>query len=62
MFKVGDKVRITGDGSDSTDHLDGEIGTIVAVGNNDCLVSVPYDDLCWWIWNYNMTPVSDVNV
>ena len=60
-FYVGQKVRITGDASDYTDHLHGLIGTIKNVSHNDCLVEVDEDDgvvLDWMIWNYNMTPVD----
>lgn len=42
-FKVGDRVRIKGDCYDFTDHLDGCLGTILAVDyfcKDDCLVDV----------------------
>ena len=58
-FKVGQKVRIKGDPSDSTDHLDGKIGFIERVGERDCRVYVPCDDNgYWYIWNYNMEVVE----
>lgn len=60
-FKVGMKVRIKGDPSDYTDHLEGEIGTIVCVMNSDCRVTIDSNpDREWYIWNYNMTPVEEV--
>ena len=52
-FKVGDKVRITGDCSDFTDHLHGCIGVITEVRERDCLVEES-DGTDWYIWNYNM--------
>ena len=56
-FKVGDKVLISGDASDFTDHLDGLIGTVLDVYDDDCYVLV--DARHWFIWNYNMTLVED---
>lgn len=57
-FKRGDKVRIRGEQSDFTDHLDGQIGTVIAVTPDECLVKVegykPYI-----IWNYNMELVHE---
>lgn len=52
-FKVGDCVRIRGDYSDYTDHLDGCLGTIVRVNLDDCLVQV--DNVGWLIWKENLT-------
>jgi hypothetical protein len=59
MFKVGDRVRIKGDASDYTDHLDGMIGTIAYVCIDDCYVDV--NNGRWIIWNYNMEVVSNSN-
>lgn len=61
-FKVGMKVRIKGDKSDCTDHLDNEIGVIIEVHEDDCLVKVdaiPSMFGGWGVWNYNMTPVEE---
>lgn len=60
QLKVGQKVRIHGDREDFTEQLDGKIGFIVKVNENDCLVDVPTTRLVWWIWNYNMEVVENV--
>lgn len=58
-FKIGQKVRITGDESDFTENLDGKIGFIAEVREDYCLVYVPCDDHRYWlIWNYNMEVVE----
>lgn len=59
-FKVGQKVKITGTYLDYTEYLDGEIGTILEVRDNDCLVKPNNDILTWWIWNENMEVVENV--
>lgn len=56
-FKVGQKVKIRGSYLDCTEHLDGEIATILDVRDNDCLVVV--NGLTWWIWNENMEVVEN---
>lgn len=56
-FRVGQFVKIIGDVSDATDHLDGMIGKIIEVFENDCYVDV--DNGYWYIWNYNMTLLED---
>lgn len=64
MFRVGDRVRITGDYSDFTNHIDGLIGEVTDVRKNDCIVTVVTEDgydTHWLIWNYNMTLVGDTN-
>jgi len=61
-FKVGHRVKIIGDASDYSDHLDGMLGTIVEVNKRDCRVKVDDDEygfLPWLIWNYNMIPVDE---
>lgn len=60
-FKVGMKVRIKGDKSDETDHLDNEVGVILEVREKDCKVEVdaiPNVFGGWLVWNYNLTPVE----
>lgn len=59
-FKVGQKVKITGTYMDCTEHLDGEIATILEVRDNDCLVKPNNDALTWWVWNENMEVVENV--
>ena len=61
-FKVGDKVRITGDYTDATDHLDGKIGTVVRVRDNDIEVTVDDNKFPWLIWNCNAELVTEVKV
>lgn len=56
-FNVGDKIKITGDWEDSTDHLDGKIGTIIAVNVSDVEVTVKGEPFTWMIWNHNATKV-----
>ena len=56
-FKVGQKVKIRGSFLDYTEHLDGEIATILDVRDNDCSVEV--NGLIWWIWNENMEVVEN---
>ena len=60
MFEVGQRVKIHGDVTDFTDHLDGMTGTVVKAGSEDCRVMV--DDINnfgigWMIWNRNLTHV-----
>ena len=60
-FYVGQKVRITGDYNDYTDHLHGYVGTVVKVREDDCIVNVPAyetENEGWYCWNYNLTPVD----
>lgn len=60
-FNVGDRVRIRGDASDFTEHLDGVTGTVVAIPSSiepvDYIVAVdrtvPGLDT-WRIWEYNL--------
>lgn len=61
-FKVGQKVKIRGSFLDATEHLDGEIGTIIEVRIDDCKVELPEEVsmLTWWIWNENMEVVENV--
>lgn len=64
-FKVGDKVRITGDCDDFTDHLDGKIGEVVIADERDIEVKVEGEPFTWRIWNHNAelieaAPVADV--
>ena len=55
---MGDRVRIRGEQSDFTDHLDGQIGIVIAPKENDCLVKVEgHKPLL--IWNYNMELVHE---
>lgn len=56
-FKVGQTVKIRGSFLDATEHLDGEITTILEVRDNDCLVEA--HGLTWWIWNENMEVVEN---
>lgn len=58
-FKIGDKVRITGDCDDSTSHLDGKIGEVIEVNNRDIYVSVEGEPFNWYIWNYNAELFED---
>lgn len=63
-FKVGMKVRIKGDMRDATDHMDGEIGTIVKVCPVHCEVDVegyPNRFGGWCCYKYNLTPVNEDN-
>lgn len=59
--KVGQKVRIKGDKYDFTDWLDGEIGTIILVNDND--VVVKFDNtislLEWYIWKSNIIEIVE---
>ena len=59
-FKVGDRVKIKGDITDFTDEFDGKIGIIKKVQPRDCYVEIPGEDYTWAIWNWNMTPVSEI--
>lgn len=59
-FNIGDRVRIRGDYTDFTDHMDGELGTVIGVMKDDCKVVVDnYSNICgyWLIWKENMTHV-----
>ena len=58
-FKIGDKVRITGDYDDFTDHLDGKIGEVISVREHDIAVTVEGNPIPWLIWNYNAELVED---
>ena len=58
-FKVGMRVRIIGDVLDCTEHLDGDIGTILEVDKVDCYVEMANSKLRRWIWNRNMTEVTE---
>lgn len=59
-FKVGQKVKITGTYLDGTERLDGKIGTILEVRENDCLVKVDGVPLTWYVWTENMEVVENV--
>lgn len=56
-INVGDKVRIHGDQSDFTDHLDGKTGVVLSVRERDCVVKVGNSPYPWSIWKYNLTHV-----
>ncbi len=60
-YKVGQKVRIKGDADDFTDFLDGEIGTIVEVDENN--VRVIFDSAVssydWYIWKSNIIEIVE---
>jgi hypothetical protein len=61
-FKIGDMVRITGDWTDDTDHLDGKIGEVVNVNRTDIEVKVKGEPLTWLIWNHNAELINEVIV
>lgn len=58
-YKVGQKVRIRGDADDFTDWLDGEIGTIILVNEDD--IKVKFDNkislLERYVWKYNVIEI-----
>ena len=60
-FKAGQKVRIRGDADDFTDWLDGEIGTIILVNEDDIVVK--FDNkinlLEWYVWKYNVIEIVE---
>ncbi len=60
-YKIGQKVRIKGDADDFTDWLDGEIGTITLVNEDD--VVVEFDNTIssreWYIWKYNIIEIVE---
>lgn len=61
-FEIGMKVRITGEVFDATDHLDGEVGTIVEVHEKHCRVKVedaPNMFGGWCCFKHNLTPVNE---
>lgn len=63
-FRLGDKVRIKGDPDDCTQHIDGQIGTVVGIFPTDIDVIVPGDPFSWSVWVYNAELVereSDTN-
>ena len=60
-YKVGQKIRIRGDRNDYTDHLDGKVGTIIAVDEDDVVVIFDsevslYD---WCIWKRNIIEIVE---
>lgn len=65
MIKVGDKIIVKGDVRDFTDHLDGEILTVVATPTDcgDCILDddtyLAKDKYCddWYICAENITEV-----
>ena len=56
FFRVGDIVRVKGDFSDGTDHLDGLIGVVTMVHERECTVdfNIPNGE-GRLIWKWNMT-------
>lgn len=60
-YKVGQKVKIRGDRTDYTDHLGGNIGTIIGVDEND--VRVIFDSTVslydWYIWKSNIVEIVE---
>ena len=58
-FKHGDKVRITGEVEDATDHLHGKVGTVTKVFGEDIEVKVPGEKFPWLIWKYNAELVKE---
>ena len=58
MFEVNQRVKIKGDYSDFTEHLDNRIGTIVQVNEKDCWVVMDFDFYTnpsgYLIWNRNI--------
>lgn len=60
-YKIGQKVRIKGDADDGTDWLDGEIGTIILVSDED--VVVKFDNTIssrqWYIWKSNIVEIVE---
>ena len=65
-IKTGDKVRIKGDVSDFTDHLDGKILTVLdedLVSDNETLRCKDSQGYTWYIWKENILEViCDGNV
>lgn len=64
-FKAGDRVRVRGDRSDFTEHLDGKVGTVlrpcsVEQGCQDYYVDIGQNGKhdTWRIWEHNMTLVE----
>ena len=69
-FDVGDKVRIRGDETDFTDHMDGKIGTVIermedsdfpsgAIDYKVFVPGVPSVRGWWFIWERNMEKVNE---
>lgn len=57
-FRIGDAVRIIGDGCNFTEHLDGEVGIIINTGfsSNNWMVQV--GDCTWFIYDDHMELVG----
>lgn len=60
-YKVGQKIRIRGDRDDYTAHLDGKVGTIIVVDEDDVVVIFDsevslYD---WCIWKRNIIEIVE---
>lgn len=57
-FNIGDIIRIKGDWSDDTTHLDGAIGEVIIANSADVEVRIEGNKYTWWIWNYNAELVN----
>lgn len=60
-IKVGDRVRVRGDESDFTQHLDGKVGVVVQICHcmnfDDYTVTFDHGEGTWNIWSYNVVEV-----
>lgn len=71
-IKAGDKIKIRGDKADFTDHLDGEVLTVLSTEDTLCEGTILSDGtiLCedkdgdqWYVWEKNIVEViCDGNV
>lgn len=67
MIKVGNKVRIKGDYNDFTDHLDGQILTVVATSeepgefllDENTIMVADNEGYTWYIWTKNVLEVIE---
>lgn len=55
VARKGDKIRIKGDWTDMTDHLDDQVGEVVEVRSSDYVVRVNGE--LFAIWPYNIKEV-----
>lgn len=60
-IKVGDRVRVRGDESDFTEHLDGKVGVVVQISHgmhyDNYTVTFDNGEGTWNIWSYNIVEV-----
>ena len=61
QLRVGDRIRIIGDHSDFTDHLDDQILTIVDMADDvpDSIIAKDDGDREWYIWIRNIMEVME---